>query len=79
MIIDLAQHRQKHNRTDPQFICTDQDGREMFAFCGSYRLDTGQTFSLSFYAYDFDDAEKRVEAIRSSLVLDGQIWAEISE
>lgn len=79
MIIDLAQHRQKHNRPDPQFICTDQEGREMVAFCGSYRLDTGETFGIDFYAYDFDDAEKRVEAIRSSLVLDGQKFSEISE
>lgn len=78
MIIDLTSERAKRDRPDQQFICADSEGREMFAFCGSYRLDTGETFSLSFFAYDFDDAKRRVEAIKGNLVLDGQTYAEIS-
>lgn len=75
-IIDLSAERAKRDRPAPEFICTDSEGREMYAFSCSYRHGDG-TYGLTFFAYDFEDAHARIEAIKSGLVLDGQIYEEI--
>lgn len=75
-VIDLSAERHRRNGPDAQFVTTDEDGRQMFAFCFEYQMGGG-TVILSAFAYDFDDAERRCAAIRESLVVAGQIYAEV--
>jgi hypothetical protein len=75
-IIDLASEREKRDGPDPSFVTTDEHGQKMFAFRAEYRID-GSTFGIHFFAYDFGDAERRISAMRSGLVLRGQVYCEV--
>lgn len=75
-VIDLNEERAKRGETDidPKFITTDQFGVKMFIFHASYKMGEG-LFDVRFYAYDFEDAAKRIEAMRAGLILQGQlVW-----
>ena len=74
-VIDLGAERARRDGPDPEFLATDQWGRPMFTFALSYRLGE-KVFGVSILAYDFDDAEARVAAMRASLQLDGKIFSE---
>jgi hypothetical protein len=75
-IVDLNERRRNaaEGRPDPDCILKDGFGREMFKFALSYDLD-GKEFGLNVWAYSTDDAKERVEAMRASLRLDGQVFA----
>jgi hypothetical protein len=75
-VLDLAAARDKRTRPDPQFVTVDEAGRQMFAFFADYRLGDA-VFGINFFAYDFDDAERRLLAMRSGLSLCGQIYCEV--
>lgn len=75
-IIDLTAERDRRTGPDPQFVTTDDAGRQMFAFCLEYRIGEAE-FVVSVFAYDFDDAERRCAAMRESLAVAGQIYAEV--
>lgn len=75
-VIDLSAERDRRNGPDEQFVCFDPAGRKMFSFLAEYAIEGG-TFAINFFAYDFADAEQRVAEMRSSLVLAGQIYAEV--
>lgn len=69
-IVDLATYRQKQD-TDSYCIRHDQDGREMLLFALEYELQS-KTIATHIWAYSMEDAEKRVEAMRTSLVVIGR-------
>lgn len=75
-VIDLSAERDRRSAPDAQFVTTDADGRQMFAFCLQYQAEDS-TLVASVFAYDFDDAERRCAAMRESLVVAGQIYAEV--
>jgi hypothetical protein len=74
-IIDLGAERARRDDPDPEFLATDQWGRTMYTFALSYQLGE-KTFGVNVLAYDFDDAEARVGAMRASLQLDGKVISE---
>lgn len=73
-IFDLHAERLKRGapeEPEPEFVSEDEFGRPLSAFGVSYELD-GQVHTFHLNAYDFVDAEERVEAIRASGELIGQ-------
>lgn len=75
-VIDLSQERDRRTEPDAEFRSTDQYGRPMFCFMADFEHD-GATFSINFWAYDFEDAERRVRSMKAGLVVAGQVFAEI--
>jgi hypothetical protein len=75
-IVDLNAERSKRERPDPEFIMKDDFGREMFRFSLSYEMD-GKQWATSVWAYDFEDAQKRVDGMRATLTLDGQLFTSV--
>lgn len=79
-VIDLDAERNKREQPDPKFVSDDQWGRPMYKFSASYECagmtGTGR-WSFHFWAYDAEDAERRLAAIKENGVIDGQIFAVI--
>lgn len=73
-VISLDAERDRRNGPDAEFRTVDQDGRPMFTFIADFEHD-GSSFSIRFFAYDFDDAEWRVGSMRNGLILAGQVYA----
>ena len=76
-VITFPMAWQEGNLPDGAFRTTDDVGRPMFQFIADYKLD-GRTFSINLWAYDIDDAERRVASMRDCLELQGQILCEVS-
>lgn len=75
-IVDLSEERNKRAEPDPEFVRKDEYGRKLYKFTLSYAMDD-KRYCTSIWAYDEEEAMKRVEAMRVSLTYDGQIFAEI--
>lgn len=75
-VISLEAERDRRTGPDAEFRTVDQHGRPMFTFLADFDHD-GSTFSIRFFAYDFDDAERRITAMRGGLTLAGQVYSEI--
>lgn len=71
-IIDLSAHRPDPNAPDADCVTTDMQGRKMFLFALSFEHG-GSAWGMQFWAYDFADAEARVQSARSSLKVLGQM------
>jgi len=71
-IIDLSTERNARERPSPDYIRKDDYGREMGLFSLEYWMDDAE-WTINLWAYSFDDAEKRVSAMRESLQVSGQI------
>lgn len=76
MIIDLTKERGKREAPDADFVRCDQFGRPVFSFLLDYELD-GNTFSVTVWAADFDDAERHAKALTAGATVAGQIHQEI--
>lgn len=77
-LIDLAAERNKRDAPDPQFVRTDDFGRPMYAYSVRYAtMDGKQWGGVTIWAYDFAEALRRMEAIRASGKVDGQLMAEV--
>ena len=76
-IIDLTAERERREQPSADFTRRDDFGRIMFAYSCSYEFDGG-TWDIKLWAYSMDDAQARVGAMRESLALQGQIYAEIA-
>lgn len=76
-IADLNAERNKRARPDPEYIRKDDYGREMFCFLLSYEMNGGH-WSAEVWAYDEEEAQRRVAAMRESLTYDGQIFTAVS-
>lgn len=75
-VISFDTERDRRTGPDAEFRSTDQFGRPMFCFMADFEHD-GSTFSVHFWAYDFEDAERRVRSMKAGLVVAGQVYAEI--
>ena len=75
-IIDISAERDKRNGPDAEFVRSDDYGRKMFSFSVEYKMgDDGWGFTI--WAYSMEDAQARVDAIRASGVLLGQVYSEM--
>jgi len=75
-IIDIRQEQEKRFGPDPRFVTVGPDGKKWFMFVASYK-DEDREFAFQFWALDMEDAERRVQLMRSSLKLDGQLYAQV--
>jgi len=71
-IIDLNERRNAAERPDPEFIRKDEYGRPLYCYVLSFDMGDKQ-FGTEIWAYDKEDAEAKVAAMRVSLRLDGQL------
>mgnify|MGYP005614752121 FL=1 len=61
-------------RPDPEHVCL-VNGRQWFEFEASYTdTESGRPFSFSFWALSFDDARRRIECMRDTVTVTGQIY-----
>ena len=74
-VIDLNAERNKREQPDPEFIRKDGFGRPLYCFGLSYEMD-GSSWVTELWASDFDDAGRRVAAMRESLAVFGQIYSQ---
>jgi hypothetical protein len=74
-IINLDQFRRDQDSPDPDCVTEDQEGNPMYAFLLDFEHDGGN-FGMRIWAYDYADAERRVESIKQSLAVRGQLFAE---
>lgn len=75
--INLAAERNKREAPDPEFVRKDDFGRPMYAYCVSYDMDDKQWGGVTIWAYDFDEAIRRLDALRQSGRVDGQLMGHI--
>lgn len=76
-VIDLTEERERRTGPDSQFVQV-IDGVKWFKYAASYTTGDG-SFSITFWATGFDDANSRVAAMRELLKLDGQLYSEVEE
>ena len=76
MILDHQTARAARDRPNADCIKRDDDGREMQLYALAYEFDGG-TWSAELWAYSEADAQARVEAMRETLAVDGQVYAVI--
>ena len=72
--ISLAAVREARERPNADCIKHDDEGREMQLYALYYKVD-GRHWTLEMWAYSFDDAQTRVDAMLKTLMLGGQIYA----
>ncbi|RDJ03313.1 hypothetical protein B5K06_30425 [Rhizobium grahamii] len=60
---------------DQPFIRRDANGTSLFKFAVQYRMG-GLLWAADIWAYSHQDAEARVNAMRDSLMVCGQIYCE---
>lgn len=71
--IDLAAERNRREAPDPEFVRKDDFGRPMYAYCVSYSMDDSDWGGVTIWAYDHDEALRRMKAIRQTGKVDGQL------
>lgn len=74
-VIDLNAERERRDGPDAGCIAHDQDGRKMFKFSIGFRVGDSE-FTFSIFAYDWPDAERRLQFIRETGEVTGQIYSE---
>ena len=74
-VIDLTAERNKRTAPDPEFVKHDDLGRPMYCYCVEYDMNGKQWGGVSIWAYDFEEALRRLEAIRQSSKVGGQLMA----
>jgi len=72
-ITDLNEFRNAKTEPDAEFVFTDEFGRKLYTFLLDYEMD-GKTYTTRLVAYDEDDADRRIAAMRESLVYGGKIY-----
>ena len=77
-LFDLNQARTAREQPDPEHVQRDQFGRPMYRFALAYEMG-GKTWGADVWAYSFEDAERRVAAMRASLSVTGQVHAEVAD
>lgn len=70
--IDLTAERNRRTGPDAEHVRKDDFGRPMYHFALSYDMADGQ-WCAGIWAYSMEDAQARVDAMRASLRLDGQV------
>jgi hypothetical protein len=72
-VINLTAKRNERENPDPEFVRKDDFGRPMYCYALDYAMDDA-SWGAQIWAYSMEDAERRVEAMRSSLSLLGQMY-----
>jgi hypothetical protein len=72
-VIDLTERRNAAAQPDPEFVRKDEYGRPLYCFTLSYQMD-GSTYATEVWAYNIDEAKKRVQAMRETLTYEGQLF-----
>ena len=74
----ISFNRIRNGRDDPDaaFVTVGIDDRRLYRFALQYEMD-GKTWATDIWAYSPKDAEDRVAAMRASLTLCGQLYAEV--
>lgn len=72
-MIDFNAERDKRFGPDPEFVKRDDFGRKMFLFALEYEMG-GDSWGAEVWAYDHEDAQRRVEAMRASLKVLGMMY-----
>ncbi len=75
-IISFDDAKRPDASPSPDLISFDENGRELRTYALSYEFE-GSHWSTTIMAYSFDDAERRVQAMRQSLDLRGELHAVI--
>ncbi|NTH49296.1 hypothetical protein G6K98_32195 [Agrobacterium rhizogenes] len=75
-VIKFSKAWREEGKPEIEFRTIDDSGRYMYRFLAEYEFD-GRTFSMSFWAYDMEDASRRIARMRGSLNLQGQIFCEV--
>lgn len=82
-VTDLSAERQKREeQPDSEFRRVDDQGVEWFCFVVDFLVPQalgGGSWSFRIWARDFKDAQARVEAIKATATLGGQLYAEIHD
>lgn len=73
-IIAFDRAKLSDDNPSPDLIMFDEDGRELRTYALRYEFE-GSYWSTTIMAYSFDDAENRVNAMRQSLELRGELHA----
>ncbi len=71
-IYDLSKVRGERDKPNAKYIKHDDFGREMHCYLIDYVFDGGE-WSAELWAYSVEDAKARVDAMRESLILKGQL------
>jgi hypothetical protein len=77
-IVSLSAERERRDGPDPEHACFGPDGVKWFEFGVDFD-DGDSTFSFTIWAKDWEDAERRVELIRTNARVVGQLYMRIPE
>lgn len=77
-IIDFSAAYESVNGPDKEFIWRDDRGVYWYMFTASYRLGS-EDWTLQFWAKDMHDAKSRLEAIKTTGIVDGQIHSRVMQ
>ncbi|MBX4923520.1 hypothetical protein HJA76_28275 [Rhizobium bangladeshense] len=75
-VVSFPRVRECRGEPDCTFVSTDADERRLYRFALQYEMD-GKSWATDIWAYSPKDAEDRVAAMRRSLTLCGQLYAEV--
>lgn len=78
-VVNLDDARSRREQPDPSFVSADRWGRPLYLFSASYSYDglTGPSnWTFEFWAYDWSDAQKRLDSIKAGAVIEGQVYTE---
>ncbi|ACE94360.1 hypothetical protein Bra5_PD00111 (plasmid) [Rhizobium phaseoli Brasil 5] len=75
-VIRFPRRREYCDDPDRAFLSSDADARRLYKFALQYEMD-GKSWATEIWAYSSKDAEDRVAAMRRSLTMCGQLYAEV--
>lgn len=75
-VVDFNERRSAKEYPDAEFVRQDEYGRKLYLFLTSYDLGSDQ-YGSELWAYDLEDARKKVSAMRESLRIDGMAFASV--
>lgn len=75
-IVDLAAAREQRNAPHSDHVYIDANGAQWFEYDIAYRdPQTGTRFRFTIWATDAIDAQRRIECVKTSAEVAGQIYA----
>lgn len=72
-VINLFTRKVVSEAPSSKFVTRDRNGDVMFAYTVSYEFE-GRDYSFTIWAHDQDDAENRLNHIRRTGNVDGQVY-----
>lgn len=75
-VLSFPGRKERRDNPDRAFVSTDADERRLYRFALQYEMN-GKSWATEVWAYSLKDAEDRVAAMRRSLTMCGQLYAEV--